>query len=92
MQRIEAEPQAKAQQAKEAEEAEEAEESKAQKAVVTVAAEAAVAEKEKEVRALKARPIYRRPWFWGMIRDSKKKRWICSGAPSGRRRGRSVQK
>lgn len=60
-QRLEEESRAKAQQAKADEEA------KAKAAVATAAAEAATAEKEKEARALRERPIYKRPWFWGVI-------------------------
>lgn len=60
-QRLEEESRVKAQQAKAAEEA------KAKAAVATAAAEAATAEKEKEARELRARPLYKRPWFWGVI-------------------------
>lgn len=61
VERLEAESRAKAQQAKEAEEA------KARAAAATAAAEAAAAEKQKEARELRARPLYKRPWFWGVI-------------------------
>jgi hypothetical protein len=50
-----------------AKEAKEAEETKAKAAAVTAATEAAAAEKEKEAREKRARPVYKRAWFWGVI-------------------------
>lgn len=61
VQRIEAESRAKGEEAKAAEEA------KTKAAVATAATAAATAEKEKEAREIRARPLYKRPWFWGVI-------------------------
>ncbi len=50
--------------------AQQAEETKAKAAAATAAtaaAELAAAEKEKEQRAIRERPLYKRAWFWGVI-------------------------
>lgn len=64
-QRLETESQAKAQEDKQAAEARTKE--AAATAAATAAAEVAAAQKEKEARELQTRPVYKRPWFWGMI-------------------------